>query len=443
MTRVIHVGITDHYDPEVRAMLMSMYSRDYGPIANRLPDTEESVHQHKEKLGKFYVGYNHKSIGQCAVTDIYFESVSQLAAKAIENHPLFNGSEASTRYINFSTQPMIHFDIPEIIDWQERFRAFYIKALPLVVEKVKSEFPFELNSGSNADRSPKEHAKKVETWNNTCKARAFDICRGILPAGVTTNVGFSGTFDTLNDHFGEMLYHPSPEMKDIANETLTGLAGKYSYAAIPLEKQLARNQYLTEEHFYTEMDLQENFSGLRVMAEEHTEPFDFDRNKFEKLPRYISEQYRLKYLDFIDFGSYRDLHRHRNGYITMPLLMPDLGFNIFYYDNLTDALKIELGDLLAEFENWYYYITELDDVVAQYAVPMGYNVPFEYTCDINQTLYILELRSGKTVHQTLREVCHRWAKSFQEEFPCIAIHVDFDEENFTLKRGQQTFATEV
>lgn len=62
MTAKILVGLTDMYDPEIRAMLMAKYSRDVGPIEDRLPSTQESQKQHKESLGKFYVGYGHKSV---------------------------------------------------------------------------------------------------------------------------------------------------------------------------------------------------------------------------------------------------------------------------------------------------------------------------------------------------------------------------------------------
>lgn len=57
----ILVGVTDHLDPQVRAMLMAMYSRTTGSILDRLPELEdqESLSQ---KFGTFYVGYGHKSV---------------------------------------------------------------------------------------------------------------------------------------------------------------------------------------------------------------------------------------------------------------------------------------------------------------------------------------------------------------------------------------------
>jgi hypothetical protein len=58
----ILAGLTDQFDPEVRAMLAAKYSRDVGSIEDRLPDSDEGAQKHKESLGKFYVGYGHKSV---------------------------------------------------------------------------------------------------------------------------------------------------------------------------------------------------------------------------------------------------------------------------------------------------------------------------------------------------------------------------------------------
>lgn len=441
MTRNIQVGITDHLDPEVEAMLMAMYSRSYVPVATRIPETAESAQQHKEKLGKFYVGYGHKSVGQLGSTTVWLEGVSQLAAKAIENHALFNGQESSTRYIDFSTQPMVS-DNEEITVWQERFRAFYIKALPLVVEKIKEEYPFEENEGSyhHKEDASTQQAKKRTTWENTVKARAFDICRGLLPAGCTTNVAFHGTFDTINDHFGEMLKHPCQEMRLIAYEVLTGLKEKYQYAAMDIDKLEERNSHVDPYFFYNNITVT-NPEGVHITLPDGLPMPDalMTRQKFQKVPNFISDQIRFRLSGYIDFGSFRDIHRHRNGVINMPVLTPQYGIHPFYLDNLPRDLKDECVDLMAEFTEWYKNSTEIDLYERQYCVPMGFHVAVVYHCGINQALYIMELRSGKTVHQTLRQLVQSWVQVMRNRGSNLAIHADMDEDNFTLKRGTQTF----
>lgn len=450
----IQLGITDHLDPEVQAMLLAMYSRNAAPIATRIPDSEESNQSHKEKLGKFYVGYNHKSVGQLASTTIYLEGVSQLAAKAIENTPLFNGQECSTRYLPMDTCPMYAPEGPhrELIQgFQNEFRNLYIEAMPLTIDMLKEQFPFDSNQGmfNNKESVEQQTERKLVTWENTIKARAFDICRGLLPAGCTTNVGFVGTFDSINDHFGEMLHHPCAEMRDIAEKVLAQLAEKYQYAAIPIARQ-----YITfaaaarrPEYFY---DLVQKFHDTELEISSNTvwpliQDQARERLKFEKFAKMQSDKIRFSFKTLLDFGSYRDMHRHRNGAISMPLLTTDVGFSKYYADQLPESIRDKLASLINRFEDMKAAIpfTQRVYIDWQYAIPMGYLVSFTYQCDLNQLLYILELRSGKTVHQTLRGCAQTLAKMLVSQFEGLKLHVDYDEDNFTLKRGTQTVSEQV
>lgn len=436
----ILVGTIDKFAPDIQAMLLAKYSRSYEPIESRLPTDEQSEKVHRESLSKYYLSYGHRSIGQLGVTTVFLEGVSQLAAKAIENTPLYNGQESSTRYIDYSTQPMISSH-PEIAEWQEKFRDFYIRAIPLTVEKLKAEFPFDANSGNyhHKESTEVQNARKLEVWNNTIKARAFDICRGFLPAGCVTNVGFQGTFDNINSHFGEMLHHPSDEMKELAKQVLTKLGEKYPYAAMSVEKLTKDFSYcdINADYFYYNTTDPNGLYDNSALYSRDVLALNINRDKFDKFSRHLSDRTRFSYTDVIDFGSYRDLHRHRNGRINMPVLDVSQGFNTYYSENIPKELQQELKLLLATFETWYKD-NLLSNINLQYAVPMGYNVKFTYICDINQALYVLELRSGKTVHQTLRKVCHRWAQQLWKLYPQLNLHVDFDEDNFTLKRGSQT-----
>lgn len=462
----IEVGTTDKFDPEVQAMLLAMYSRSYAPIAGRLPNTEESAEQHKQKLGKFYVDWGHKSVGQLGVTTIWLEGVSQLAAKAIENHPLFNGQESSTRYIDYGNQASI---IPTSLDtdiqvdigyWQNKWTEFYKKALPVVIEKLKKDYPFEEQYNHLDQLTSDEYNKKFTTWQNTIKARAFDKCRGFLVGGSVTNVGFMGTFDTLNDHFGEMLHHPCSEMRGIALEVLTKMKEKYPYGTMGVEKLTERFSYVDSAFFYT--DGEACRSGHQVIVdredlcsrdEAHKEYVDgrltkylTNREKGQRIDRVTSSKMMFTMRGYIDFGSYRDLHRHRAGVCDMRILTPEHGIHEYYIEDLNDDLKKELEEITRDFTHWYKSCLEWGPESVyelQYAVPMGYKIHVTYKCDLNQMMYLLELRSGKTVHNTLRYLIQEWAEIINNTFSnIIKIHVDFDKDNFTLKRGTQTIKTE-
>jgi len=455
------LGITDHYTPDVQAMLQAMYSRSSSSILDRLPSNSDSEEEHRQKFGKYYTQYMHRSVGQLGSTTIWLEGVSLLAAKAIENHPLYNGQESSTRYIDFGKQPMVSTD-PFITECQKILIQVYIIAVPATVDKLKMEFPYEGDPSDNG---------AYTKWENTIKARAFDICRGILPAGVTTNVSFTGTFDLINEHFGEMLYHPCQEMREIANKVIDGLAEKYSYAAMPKEKLLRNFSNVRHDFFYTNKhsfsinNISINFGkyaeltndpmiGIAAAQLEFKDRDDFglcedlrNRAKYQKIPNIRSKEILFKMSGLLDFGSWRDLHRHRNGFITMPLLTLDYGINQWYLDNLpmpiSRAFKNIVKSIFIESQT-----SNIDPSELQYCIPIGLNVPVDYRCDFNQAMYIFELRSGKTVHQTLRKLVNSWVEKTHAAFnSCgiedLVIHNDPSEDNFTLRRGEQTFNAEL
>ena len=77
--------------------------------------SEAAFQRHAEKvkasgsgkfMERFYVGYGHQSIADCGSTTLFIEGVSMLAAKAIQDWPLYAGQEGSTRYIDMSKQPI-------------------------------------------------------------------------------------------------------------------------------------------------------------------------------------------------------------------------------------------------------------------------------------------------------------------------------------------------
>ena len=452
--RNIQLGITDHYAPDVQAMLQAMYSRSSSSIADRLPDNSESEQVHREKFGKFYTQYLHKSVGQLGGTTIWLEGISQLAAKAVENTPLFNGQESSTRYINFAEQPMVSTD-SSITNWQERFRALYIKALPVTIEMIKDQYPFEANQQNYHHKEDDviQEARMRTTWENTIKARAFDICRGILPAGVTTSVAFTGTFDLINDHFGEMLYHPCVEMREIASEVLFNLALKYPYAAISKDKLYDRFSHVDNDFFYQDNDIlayksKVHINNRKLQVTPKTVSMLSTRDKFDTINKVSSDAFRMSLYGCLDFGSYRDLHRHRNGVINMEILGVFNQFSKWYIDNLPVSIATELSELLKEYEVWHTNITYLTEYEKQYSVPMGYRMNVSYSCGLNQALYILELRSGKTVHQSLRNLVNEWVQGLKSDYVAIvdntlSIHNDDAIDNFTLRRGEQTFNAEL
>jgi len=81
---MIDVIIIDDLPPETVAMLQALYSRSPQSVREHLLKVKAGP---EKFMARYYVGYNHKSIGDCGTTSIFIENVSMLAAKAIQDNP--------------------------------------------------------------------------------------------------------------------------------------------------------------------------------------------------------------------------------------------------------------------------------------------------------------------------------------------------------------------
>jgi hypothetical protein len=71
----------------------------------------------------------------------------------------------------------------------------------------------------------------------------------------------------------------------------------------------------------------------------------------------------------------------------------------------------------------------------QYILPMGnvVQVAFKYT--VQQAMYVAELRSGKTVHATVRPFAQALGK-YLEDYG-VPVFYDKDVDDWTVRRGEQ------
>ena len=155
------------------------------------------------------------------------------------------------------------------------------------------------------------------------------------------------------------------------------------------------------------------------------------------LPHMMSDLGQCSFAFLLDFGSFRDIQRHRNGVCRMPLLTTEYGFELWYLEQLNEQLQRDAFHLIHTLIPAINDLTD-DPVARQYYIPMGFRVPCQVTYALPATLYVLETRSSKTMHPTLRRVIQGAIKAFEERFPDVALHVDRDPDGWTVRRGTQT-----
>ena len=136
------IFVIDDQHPEDLAMLQALYSRSPASVTTHLDRLQKSGSG--KFMDQYYVGYGHASIGDCGATTIFIEQVSMLVAKAVQDNPLYNGQEASTRYLDFSKQSVVDpYDHPASAKIQARWIQIYNRALPLLTEALKQCYKFD------------------------------------------------------------------------------------------------------------------------------------------------------------------------------------------------------------------------------------------------------------------------------------------------------------
>lgn len=456
----MNVIVHNEANAEDNAMLQALYSR-----------SSKSVTEHLDRLkstgsGKFmeqyYIGYGHASVGDLGTTTVYFEGISMLAAKALQDNPLYNGQECSSRYIDFSNVEFRGGRIaPDCVvaSMQEKLRTFYVKYMEPTKDWLKVKHP-RLDSESESQ------------YDKAIAARAFDIMRGFLPCGATTNVAWTGTLRNMKERLELLMHHPLLEVVRIAVDAYKKLFATYphsfeeKYAKFwctayleRIESQDLYDHLRRHDQFYTTIQVgfedspEYDASSMAVKSQAGLDMdglLDFPNRiwasatghpKGFRPPRHSgAESEYVEARGLLDFGSFRDLQRHRGGYCSMPCVDPLEGFHSWYLTNLPIEAVVDAVELLDKVKSLDSKLitanpTAEQRILNQYFMPMGCLVPFTLKYSVSQAVYVAELRSGQTVHPTLRPVAQSMAKYLSDRG--IVVNYDGRPDVWSTRRGGQ------
>jgi thymidylate synthase ThyX len=379
-------------------------------------------------MKNFYVGYGHKSIGDCGTASIFIEGVSMLVAKAIQDWPLYSGQESSTRYIDFQTQPFKNpLKTKEGEEILEAYRKFYIDAMEPTKKYLREQFP--LGEG-----------EKETIYEKAISARAFDILRGFLPAGSTTNLAWHTNLRQAADKVMILRHHPLPEVRETAEaiEEALRLAFPNSFGHERHENTENYNEGWMKQYYHhdkncSDFKMVNNSININLLPKKVLE----DRPVKTELPKYLSEAGTLQFEFLLDFGSFRDIQRHRAVTQRMPLLTTEIGFEKWYLEELPEKLRARAKLFLEEQEE---KIKKLDasKEEKQYYIAMGYNISNRLTGNIPALVYLVELRATRFVHPTLRKKARMLAETLSALFGKrgLVLHLDKEIDRFDIRRGE-------
>ena len=428
-------------------------------------DIEDAVaRQYAEGLyQRVFVQYGDDSVAQLGGAHLACEQVSSILAKVIERGRLAAYLEQSTRYIYFDEKLIGS-------DGQERFRYRTppeIAAGPLAeryeaaMDRVFETYSLVVREMTDffQRRFPRGAKEGRRAYERATRARACDAARGLLPASTTSNIGIFATgqaYENMlmrmnasrlreaNDYSGMML----AELRKVISGFLTrvdvedrGLAWSNYFHRIDDEMYAIASEYDASE-METDFDLERDEVRLvdwdadaevRVVAASLYPYSHLSEEELVAIASRMSPEERLKIIQsyvgertnrrhkpgrgmertyyrfdvLSDFGSYRDLQRHRmmtidwqrlttrHGYATPPEI-EDAGGDIA--DKWHNAMRESVA-LCEEV------LAQHGEDVAQYVVPFGYRIRYNIQMNARQAFHMLELRTGESGHTDYRRIC--------------------------------------
>ena len=422
------IFVYDEFNPQDIAMMQALYSRSPLSVVDHVTKVRESGSG--KFMEKFYVGYGHASIADCGSTTLFIEDVSMLVAKAVQDWSLYSGQETSSRYIDLSKRELIDpVNTKESKLILSRWMKFYTNSQEKIDQYTMTKYP-------------RKETENEGVYIKAVKARSFDILRGFLPAGVTTQLSWHTNLRQAADKLALLVHHPLPEVRGVATTMLSELQKKYpsSFGHNFSPDQKVYRDFLGKKYTYF---LEKKYSGdfdfsTNIKPASLLDYKDVISRRPEKtgLPHFLADLGTITFSFLLDFGSFRDVQRHRNGVCRMPLLTTKFGFNEWYLNELPPDLQKEARALIKE-QTVAIKKLKTSPELAQYYTAMGFNVSCKTTYALPAAVYTLELRSGRMVHPTLRKVAHKMARALSKKLPTLILHTDTSPSEWDVRRGEQ------
>jgi thymidylate synthase ThyX len=428
-------------------------------------------------------GYGDDSIGELGGAHLAVENVSMMAAKIIEDVRI-GGSplEKSTRYVYFDQKvndEYLFYREPVLmtsayrdlyLDTCNHLFETYTKLIPPLMARIEQGFP-------------KEPAISKGAYTAALRAKVLDCLRGLLPASTLTNMGVFGNGRFYEGLLQKLNSHDLSEMQEIGKKTYVELAKvvpsfirrsdpshrhQQSYVKFHETMRERLEQYLKGHALQPTASSVSQVRLIRYDAQDVTKVaaallFDSSSSSLHDLQTYIAslaqeeveflldavasgrENRRhkspraLEHASFTfeitaDFGTYRDLQRHRMLTQERQLLSCDYG----YYcppEILGTEMHEEYVSALTQAQEAFETIRSSFPKEAQYIVPMAYNIRWYFHINLRALQWLCELRSQAAGHPNYRLIAQEMAQQVSNAIPSFGRFFKFvDFQGYELGR---------
>ena len=421
------------------------------------PDTRRAERLYDRVFGD----YGDDSVAQLGGAHIACEQASNILTKVLEWGRLAAYLEQSTRYIYYDRKlgDRYRYTVPpEVVgsNHESRYREEMDRQFDTysaIVRRLSDYF---------AARFPRSEGDSMRVWRSTIRAKACDTARGLLPAATLSNVGIFGTGQAYEALLLRMRASHLAEVRDYSDLLLEELrqvipafvrrvdvpnrGGAWSeYLRRTAESMggIAREFEDTAPQEVAEVELTDwdpdaeikvaaaalyAFTGLpdgqllemaRNMPDEEKarviRTYAGERRNRRHKPGRGAERISYRFDILSDFGSFRDLQRHRmltlewqplgvsHGYSTPPDI-DDAGESVEWH-----AAMDRMADLHALLEG----TCGVD--VAQYAVPFAHKLRYVMQMNAREAFHLIELRTTPQGHPDYRRVCQEMHRLIRDK----------------------------
>ncbi len=417
-------------------------------------------------IDRVVTGYGDDSVQQLITVLTVVESASNLLTKKIEWSRLASYLEQSTRYIFYDTK-----------DAAGNYKYFTPRNLtPTLSASYKASLDHVFDLYSEIARGLTEYVRKQNpepadkaervAWLGATRAQACDAARPVLPVATKSTVGIVCSSQAMESMVRRLLADPLQESNDTGKSLLAEsrkVIGAFLKRADLPERGLAWVVYLQEtkkkmkelvakyipgesRDFGREVTLQWAFPGDELdlvpgMLFENSELSEAeikaavakmstaqkeevfmgymgDRKNRRHKPGRALEEAHYKWELVADYGTFRDLQRHR--------MVDD-----WEWQNLTTKYGYDVPALVAEagfekqFRECFAVAEELFAQMhaagfaeeAQYATLLGHKLRYHFMINARQAFHLLELRTSPQGHPGYRKICQEMHRQLSSVHP--------------------------
>lgn len=440
----------------LRRLFLDEFVRDLDIDGDVSLDAREGVGRSTEIYADIFGAFGDDSVSQLGGVHLACEQASILLTKVLERGRLMAYLEQSTRYLRYDHRltngRYRYYRVPEIMDSSlgTRFLGDMDRMFDCYASMrtaMQAYYTNRILHTSNVDDL---------TYRQLVRERSLDAIRGTLPAATISNVGIYGSGQAYEHLVARMRAHPLPEVRDYAKLVLAELRKVIPSFLLYVDDDRAEeasasyietNRIVMEEVTaslfgenidaettvpmvqLTEFDPEGEVKVIAAMLYPYSHLGDAQlvdrvhamsiderrqivqayvgsRKHPRNRPGRALERTGYRFDICADFGSFRDLQRHRLATVEWQALSPHLGYSM--PAPIEDAEVAPLySEAMERSAELYEVLVDQFPLQAQYAVAFAYRIRYAMQFNAREAMHILELRSGPSGHAAYRSIAQQ------------------------------------